>query len=128
MADIVAASVTFTEVPGTARRGGGPRSSVIRRFDLAFGDGALTYNSTTNVPLSRAALGLTTDILALKVFARTPGGNNTNYVWEWDKSVTSPALTGFEVRTGDAGPAGLTEIANGTAIAAQAIRIEVEGY
>jgi hypothetical protein len=49
-------------------------------------------------------------------------------VWEWNKSQTAPALTGFEVRTAQAGPEGLSEIVDDFAIAAQTIRVEVEGY
>lgn len=126
MADIVAASVTYTDVGSPIRNQ--PKGGTIRQIDVAFGDAALTYNSTTNVPLTKASLGCPTEIVSFKCLSRTTGAAGTNYVWEWDKSRVSPTLVGYEVRTGQAGPEGLTEIANGTAIAAQTIRVEVMGY
>lgn len=127
MADILAANVTYTEVAGSAKKLN-PKGGTRRQYDVAFGNAALTYNSTTNVPLTKASLGCPTVVSSLKALSRTTGAAGTNYVWEWDKSETSPTLVGYEVRTGQAGPEGLTEVANGTAIAAQTIRVEVEGY
>lgn len=127
MADILAANVSYSEVGGSARRVC-PNGGVSRQFDVSFGDGALTYNSTTNVPLTKASLGCPTEVKSLKAISRTTAAAGENYVWEWDKSATSPTLVGYEVQTAAAGPDGLTEIANGTAIAAQVIRVEVVGY
>lgn len=127
MADILAANVTYTETAGTVARGV-PRKGSSRQIDLSFGDGALTYNSATNIPLTKASLGCPTEVQVLKVLSRTTSAAGTNYVWEWDKSAVSPTLVGYEVRTAQVGPESLTEIANGTAIAAQVIRCEVVGY
>lgn len=127
MADIAAANVVATEVAGSAKRLN-PKGGVRRQFDLAFGDGALTYATATGVPLTKGKLGCPTELTALKALGRTITAAGTNYVVEWDKSNLSPALRLFEVRTAQAGPEGLTEVANGTAIAAQTIRVEVEGY
>jgi hypothetical protein len=127
MADILAANVAYTEVGGVAVRNS-PRGGTVRQFDVAFGDGALTYEQDTGIPLTKEKLGCPTVVLNLKVLGRTKTAVGTNYVWEWNKSQTAPALTGFEVRTAQAGPEGLSEIVDDFAIAAQTIRVEVEGY
>jgi hypothetical protein len=126
MADIASTDVTYTEV-GVAKRVN-PKGGTVRQLDLTFGDGALTYEQDTGVPLNKAKLGCPTEVTSLKVLGRTKTAAGTNYVWEWNKNTTSPALVGFEVRTGQAGPEGLTEIADDFAIAAQTIRVEVQGY
>jgi len=126
MADILATDVTYTEV-GVAKRVH-PKGGTIRQFDVAFGDAALTYEQDTGIPLTKAKLGCPTVVERLEVIGRTKTAVGTNYVWEWNKSQTSPALVGFEVRTGQAGPEGLSEIADDLAIAAQTIRVEVQGY
>lgn len=127
MADILAADVTYTEVPGSAKSLN-PKGGRSRQFDLVFGDGVLTYERDTGIPLTKGKLGCPTLVTVIRFIGRTPNAAASNYVWEWDKSQTSPALNGFEVATGAAGPDGLTEIVDDFALEAQAIRIEVEGY
>lgn len=127
MADFVATDVTYTEVAGSARRLCN-KVGTRRQFDLVFGDGIITYERDTGLPLSKAKLGCPTEVSVIRFLGRTPNAAASNYVWEWDKSNVSPALNGFEVATGAAGPDGMTEIADDFAIEAQAIRIEVEGY
>lgn len=123
----LSSNVTHTEVGGSALSEA-PKGGRSRQFDLAFGDGVVTYTVAAGVPLDKGKLGCPTVLLSLKVLGRTETAAGTNYVWEWNKSQTAPALTGFEVETGDAGPEALTEIADTTAIVAQNIRVEVRGY
>lgn len=123
----VSSDVTHTEVAGSAQSVC-PKGGRSRQADLTFGNGVITYTIAAGVPLDKAKLGCPTVLLRLDVLGRTETAAGTNYVWEWNKSQTAPALTGFEVRTGQAGPEGLTEIADTTAIVAQNIRVVVEGY
>lgn len=126
MADILVTDVVYTE-QGIPRKTGGTKSQMTREVDLVFGDAAKLYRTATGVPLSVPKLGFPVRLSVLKVVGRTITAAGTNYVWEWNKSETAPALVGFEVRTGQAGPEGLTQVADSTAIVTQTIRVYVEG-
>lgn len=77
MADIASSDITVTQV-GKTEIGKQSRTSV---FDLAFGNGTLTY-PVGGVPLSLSALGFKRNIESL-VFADQ--GNANGFVYKWDK-------------------------------------------
>lgn len=118
MADIVAANVTYD-----VQSRGVTKSGVRNIVKLTFGDGALTYERDTGIPLTKGKLGCPVRISKLKVLE---GAVTSGYVWDWDQS--AEALVGSFQDCDAVADSGLIELTDDLAIAAQEVWVEVEGY
>lgn len=123
MADLVAGSITATVQRSRILRGspGGVRMNTVK---LAFGDGALTYNTTTHLPLPGfASFGLVKELTEVVIIQNSIA--TLKYVWTVD--YTNKYLIGVE-EVAAASSTALAEIANATAIAAQTLYVMAYGW
>ena len=119
MADpIIATSVTYA-VQGKGSTKSGTKFVV----KLTFGNATLEYRTATGVPLTAGMLGCPNHIVSLDILENSV---TSGYKWDYDNSASK--LKGFYADYNAVADSGLIEIANTTAIAAQEVWVEVEGY
>lgn len=121
MADLAAGNVTYTPV-GKTEIGKQSRQSV---FDLAFGDGSLTY-PVGGVPLTLTNLGLKRNIESLVIADQVSGDG---LLYKWDRANNKIRIYFPTQQTGGAGNrAGVEYTGGSTAVAATVLRVTVRGW
>lgn len=120
MAQIAASDVTYTMVSENASPS---RPETERIFNVAFGDGALTYTNG-GIPITKAKLGCPATIRAFSIIGAT-GGQGNIPVFNYTAN-TVQLYRDANVTAGAA--AALTEMLTSAAVPATTLRVKVLGY
>jgi len=119
MTALAASDVTYTVVDQSISAGSGNKSN---SFDVAFGDGALTY-PTGGVPMAKAKFG--TPNVIKKLNFSEPSATD-GYLYKYDLSTEKLLMYYAELSSGT--DAALIEVANTVAPAATTLRVDVDGW
>lgn len=122
MADIVAANVTYTiHKTSTCGRHGKHVTATV-----TFGDGSLTYNANTHIPLTKAKLGCPTTILQCP-----PGITDSGYAVTFNATLEALKLwysNTYAAANVPAANGALIGVPEDAAIAASNVRLDFYGY